>query len=46
MREYPKREQVMQYGESDLAFIDRLLADVGIWYRFTRDERLNIDPDG
>ncbi len=43
MREYPKREQVMQYGESDLAFISRLLAGVGIWYRFTRDERLNID---
>ncbi|WP_339437494.1 type VI secretion system tip protein VgrG, partial [Pseudomonas sp. EL_65y_Pfl1_R32] len=43
VREYPKREQVMQYGESDLAFINRLLADVGIWYRFTRDERLNID---
>lgn len=43
VREYPKREQVMQYGENDLAFIDRLLADVGIWYRFTRDERLNID---
>jgi type VI secretion system secreted protein VgrG len=43
VREYPKREQVMQYGESDLAFIDRLLAEVGIWYRFTSDERLNID---
>ena len=43
VREYPKREQVMQYGESDLAFISRLLADVGIWYRFTSDERLNID---
>ncbi len=42
-REYPKREQVMQYGESDLAFIQRLLADIGIWYRFTADERLNID---
>ncbi|BAN45892.1 type VI secretion system Vgr family protein [Metapseudomonas resinovorans] len=42
-REYPKREQVMQYGESDLAFITRLLAEVGIWYRFTADERLNID---
>lgn len=41
--EYPKRLQVMQYGESDLAFITRLLAEVGIWYRFTRDERLNID---
>lgn len=43
VREYPKRDQVMQYGESDLAFISRLLADVGIWYRFTTDERLHID---
>ena len=42
-REYPKREQVMQYGESDLAFIRRLLAEVGIWFRFTADERLGID---
>ncbi|WP_414914658.1 contractile injection system protein, VgrG/Pvc8 family, partial [Pseudomonas sp. IT-P258] len=42
-REYPRREQVMQYGESDLAFIARLLAEVGIWYRFTSDERLSID---
>ncbi len=42
-REYPRREQVMQYGESDLAFIARLLAEVGIWYRFTSDERLGID---
>ena len=42
-RDYPKREQVMQHGESDLAFITRLLAQVGIWYRFTSDERLRID---
>ncbi|MDC6382428.1 type VI secretion system tip protein VgrG, partial [Pseudomonas graminis] len=42
VREYPKREQVMQYGESDLAFISRLLAEVGVWYRFTNDERLGI----
>ena len=42
-RDYPRREHVMQYGESDLAFISRLLADVGIWYRFTNDERLRID---
>ncbi len=42
-REYPKREQTLQYGESDLAFIDRLLAEVGIWYRFTTDERLDIE---
>ena len=43
VREYPRREQVMQYGESDLAFIERLLAEVGIWYRFTHDDRLRID---
>jgi type VI secretion system secreted protein VgrG len=43
VRDYPKREQVMQYGESDLAFIARLLAEVGIWYRFTSDQRLNLD---
>ncbi|WP_447652448.1 type VI secretion system tip protein VgrG [Pseudomonas abietaniphila] len=43
VRQYPPREQVMQYGESDLAFIARLLAEVGIWYRLTRDARLNID---
>ncbi|WP_433735877.1 type VI secretion system tip protein VgrG [Pseudomonas putida] len=42
-RQYPRREQVMQYGESDLAFISRLLAEVGIWYRFTSHERLRID---
>jgi type VI secretion system secreted protein VgrG len=43
VREYPKRAQVMQYGESDFTFIARLLADVGIWYRFTSDDRLGID---
>ncbi|WP_414860732.1 contractile injection system protein, VgrG/Pvc8 family, partial [Pseudomonas sp. IT-P176] len=35
--------QVMQFGESDLAFISRLLAEIGIWYRVTSDERLGID---
>ncbi|EGT5713605.1 type VI secretion system tip protein VgrG [Cronobacter dublinensis subsp. dublinensis] len=32
---YPKREQINQYHESDLAFIRRLLAEVGIFYYFT-----------
>ncbi|KAE9686812.1 type VI secretion system tip protein VgrG [Escherichia coli] len=33
--EYPKREQINQYQEDDLAFIERLLAEVGIFYFFT-----------
>ncbi|PXV75474.1 MULTISPECIES: type VI secretion system Vgr family protein [Pantoea] len=32
---YPKREQINQYQESDLGFIERLLAEVGIFYFFT-----------
>ncbi|MNG62922.1 Phage-related baseplate assembly protein [compost metagenome] len=42
-KEYPRREQVMQYGEDDLHFITRLLGEVGIWFRFITDTRLNID---
>ncbi|PIF21652.1 type VI secretion system Vgr family protein [Candidatus Pantoea floridensis] len=42
-RDYPKREQVMQFDEDDLRFVSRLLAEVGIWFRFTTDTRLNID---
>ena len=33
--DYPKREQINQYQENDLAFIERLLAEVGIFYVFT-----------
>ncbi|MYM04204.1 type VI secretion system tip protein VgrG [Klebsiella pneumoniae] len=40
---YPRREQVMQYGEDDLRFITRLLGEVGVWFRFTADTRLHID---
>ncbi|WP_442779361.1 type VI secretion system Vgr family protein [Enterobacter cancerogenus] len=35
---YPKREQINQYQESDLTFIQRLLAEVGIFYWFTLQE--------
>lgn len=31
---YPEREMIVQWGESDLQFINRLLSEVGIWYRF------------
>ena len=34
-RTYPKREQINRYQESDLRFIQRLLAEVGIFYFFT-----------
>ncbi|WP_436882674.1 type VI secretion system Vgr family protein [Enterobacter asburiae] len=34
-RPYPKREQINQYQENDLQFIQRLLAEVGIFYWFT-----------
>ncbi len=32
--EYPKREQINQYHESDRQFIERLLSEVGIFYSF------------
>ncbi|MCS2162496.1 type VI secretion system tip protein VgrG [Scandinavium sp. H11S7] len=31
---YPDREMIVQWGESDLKFISRLLSEVGIWFRF------------
>ncbi|MBU9819112.1 type VI secretion system tip protein VgrG [Rahnella sp. BCC 1045] len=31
---YPLREMVIQWQETDLTFIRRLLAEVGIWFRF------------
>jgi type VI secretion system secreted protein VgrG len=33
-REFPQREYVVQYQESDYAFVTRLLADEGIWFYF------------
>jgi type VI secretion system secreted protein VgrG len=31
---YPARDYVTQYAETDLAFVRRLLAEEGIWWRF------------
>ncbi|MBS1204471.1 MAG: vgrG [Proteobacteria bacterium] len=31
---YPQREMIVQWKETDLAFIRRLLSEVGIWFRF------------
>ncbi|WP_052250289.1 type VI secretion system Vgr family protein [Enterobacter sp. Bisph1] len=32
--EYPQREMIVQWKETDLVFIRRLLSEVGIWFRF------------
>ncbi|WP_420849031.1 type VI secretion system Vgr family protein [Pantoea rodasii] len=32
---YPRRDQINQYQESDLKFIQRLLSEIGIYYYFT-----------
>lgn len=40
---YPAREFITQWEESDLEFIQRLLADVGIWFRFESHAEHNCD---
>ncbi|MEG5755948.1 MULTISPECIES: type VI secretion system tip protein VgrG [Enterobacter cloacae complex] len=42
-REYPSRELITQWRETDLAFIQRLLAEVGIYWRYEMDSRLEQD---
>ncbi|MGK3141383.1 type VI secretion system Vgr family protein [Pantoea sp. C2G6] len=42
-REYPSRELIIQWRETDLEFIQRLLAEVGIYWRFEMDSRLEKD---
>ncbi|WP_374256843.1 type VI secretion system Vgr family protein [Yokenella regensburgei] len=43
LRDYPPRELITQWRESDLAFVQRLLAEVGIFWRFAMDSRLGQD---
>ena len=48
--DYPKREQINQYQENDLAFIERLLSEVGIFFSFsvqpdTRTEVIHFADD-
>lgn len=40
---YPPREFITQWQESDLEFIQRLLSDVGIWFRFESHEEHHCD---
>ncbi|MFV3370874.1 type VI secretion system Vgr family protein [Pseudomonas sp. NY15435] len=42
-RTYKQHEQLLQYGETDLAYIKRLCAERGIWFSFSMDARLKID---
>lgn len=34
---YPKREYITQYRETDLRFVQRLMAEEGIWYYFDHE---------
>lgn len=40
---YPSREFITQWQESDLAFIQRILADIGVWFRFEIDKEHNCE---
>jgi Rhs element Vgr protein len=43
---YPKRDFVMQYQETDLAFLQRLLEDIGIYYFFDDGKLIFSDDKG
>ncbi|ELY2647835.1 type VI secretion system Vgr family protein [Cronobacter sakazakii] len=42
-REYPERELITQWRETDLEFIQRLLSEVGIWWRTEMDSLRGLD---
>ncbi|MDU3301400.1 MAG: type VI secretion system tip protein VgrG, partial [Enterobacter ludwigii] len=41
--DYPERELITQWQETDLAFVQRILAEVGIWYRQTMHDVTGLD---
>ncbi|KJF92074.1 type VI secretion protein VgrG, partial [Photobacterium angustum] len=40
-RDYVPREYCVQYRETDLAFIDRIAAEEGLFYSFVHDNKKN-----
>ena len=42
---YPKKEYCLQYGETDLDFVHRLLEEAGITYHFAQDKDLLLLSD-
>ncbi|HDS6853857.1 TPA: type VI secretion system tip protein VgrG [Enterobacter cancerogenus] len=40
---YPRREMLIQWKETDLQFIRRLLAEVGIWFRFENHDNVKTE---
>jgi type VI secretion system secreted protein VgrG len=43
---YPEREYVVQYQESDLNFVSRLMEEAGIWYLFKESPLLPKEVSG
>ncbi|MEN5015506.1 type VI secretion system tip protein VgrG [Erwinia sp. Eh17-17] len=42
-REYPDREVITQWRETGLEFIQRILAEVGIWFRFEMNQKTELE---
>lgn len=42
-RDYPQRELITQWRETDLQFIQRILSEVGIWFRTGVNEVTGLD---
>ncbi|ENZ8548417.1 DUF2345 domain-containing protein [Klebsiella aerogenes] len=40
---YPRREMIIQWKETDLQFIRRLLAEIGIWFRFENHHKVQTE---